>query len=157
MKKARQKPANSDSREKRPLDAGRVMAVVLNCNIYALLLYWEFVQVCWILTPTCPKLTRPGCDKSPGCPMAALRSTLSTRHAVIDENNWTASAPHICISFIIATSQWQKNNYLTWATSSSVICVTSCQRTSAQGCGSSSPYTKPPSHLNLVNCCTTVR
>jgi len=68
----------------------------------------EFVES--FLTPTCPKLTRPGCDKLPGCPMAALSSTLTTRHAVIDENNCTSSSPHTHLYSFISTRStlWRK-------------------------------------------------
>jgi len=71
----------------------------------------------YFLTPTCPKLTRPGCDKLPGCPMAALSSTLSTRHAVIDENSWTSSSPHTHLYSFISnwSTLWKTELTRMWA------------------------------------------
>ena len=54
----------------------------------------KYAEKSTVLTPTCPKLTRPGCDMLPGCPMAALSSTFSMRQAVMDENSYRHNTVH---------------------------------------------------------------
>ena len=84
----------------------------------------EFAE--YFLTPTCPKLTRSGCDKLPGCRLAALSSTLSTRHAVTDENSWT-SPPRPHVTFITTRTRRLKHRNTTACTVVHVVVKASSQ------------------------------